>query len=106
MKVMNGWNCLKIREICIVRRQNVLRVTTFFPPNVEAGLVSELQNVQDSMDLSERPHPVVNYSFTDDSDEESELPQSHEDTTDDEDIPSDDDHHQTGQISQQTLQSK
>ena len=58
------------------------------------------------MDSSERPHPLVNYSFTDDSDEESELHQSNEDTTDDEDIPSDDDDHQTGQMAQQTLQSK
>ena len=80
-----------------------------FPPNDEAALVSELQNVQnqsallDSMDSSERPHPLVNYSFTDDSDEESKLPQSNEDTTDDVVIPSD---HQTGQMAQQTLQSK
>ena len=54
----------------------------FFPLNVEAALASELKRVQnqstlqDSMDSSERPHPFVNYSFTDDSDEESELHQS------------------------------
>ena len=54
---------------------------------------------------SERPHPLVNYSSTDDSDEESELLQSTRYTTDDEYIPSDDDH-QTGQMAQQTLQSK
>ena len=46
---------------------------------------------------------LANYSFTDDSDEESELPQSNGDTSDDEDIPSD---HQAGQMGQQTLQSK
>ena len=48
--------------------------------------------------------PIVNYSFTDDSDEESELLQSNGDTTNDEDIPSDE--HQSGQMAQQTLQSK
>ena len=57
------------------------------------------------MDSNERPHPLVNYSFTDDSDEESELHQSNGDTTDDDDISLDDDH-QTGQMAQQTLQSK
>ena len=82
----------------------------FFPPNVEAALACEPQRVQnqstlqDSMDSSERPHPLVNYSFTDDSDEESELHQTNGDTTDDEDIPSDD--HQSGQMAHQTLQSK
>ena len=58
------------------------------------------------MDSSERPHPLVNYSFTGDSDEESELHQSNEDTTDDEDIPFDDHIHQTGRMAQQTLQSR
>ena len=43
------------------------------------------------MNSNERSHPLVNYSFTDDSDEESELTQSNGHTTDDEDIPSDDD---------------
>ena len=68
------------------------------PTSDEATLVSELQRVpnqfalQDSMDSSERSHPIVYYSFTDDSDEESELLQSNGDTTDDEHIPSDDDH--------------
>ena len=57
------------------------------------------------MDSSESPHPLVNYSFTDDSGEGSGLLQSNGDTTDDEHIPSDDDH-QTGQMAQQTLQSK
>ena len=57
------------------------------------------------MDSRERPHPLVNYSSTDDSNEESELPQSNGHTTDDEDIPSDDDH-QTGPMAHQTLQSK
>ena len=57
------------------------------------------------MDSNERPHPLANYSCTDDSEEESELHQSNGDTSDDEDIPSDDDH-QTGQMAQQTLQSK
>ena len=81
----------------------------FFSPNDEVTLVSELQSVQnqfalqDSMDSSERTHPFVNYSFTDDSDEESELPQSNGDTSDDEDVPSD---HQAGQMGQQTLESK
>ena len=56
------------------------------------------------MNSNERPHSLVNYSITDDSDEENELLQSNGDTTDDEDIPSDD--HQTGQMAQQTLQSK
>ena len=28
--MMNGWNCFDVREICIVRRQSALRVTTFF----------------------------------------------------------------------------
>ena len=85
-----------------MRRQSALRVT-----NDEAALVFELQRVQnnsalqDSMDSSERLYPLVNYSFTDDSDEESELHQWNGDTTDDEDIPSDDDH-QTGQMAQQT----
>ena len=71
--------------------------------------MSELQNVQnqsapqDSMDSSEHPHPLVNYSSTDD--EVSELHQSNGHTRDDEDISSDDDH-QTGQMAQQTLQSK
>ena len=38
-----------------------------FPPNDEAALVSELQRaqtipaVQDLMNSSERPHPLVNY---------------------------------------------
>ena len=78
-----------------------------FPPNDEVSLVSELQRVQnqcaeqDSLDSSERPHPLVNYSSTDDS--ESDLPQSNGYTSDDEDIPSDE--HQSGQIAQQTLQS-
>ena len=40
----------------------------------------------------------------DDSDEESDLQQSNCDTTDDEDIPSDE--RQSGQMAQQTLQSK
>ena len=72
--------------------------------------MSELQRVQNhsalqvSMNSNERPHPLVNYSFTDDYDEESELLQSNGDTTDDEDIPSDE--HQSGQMAQQTLQSK
>ena len=57
------------------------------------------------MDSSEHPYPLVSYSSTDDSDEESELLQSNGYTTDDEYIPSDDDH-QTGQMAQQTLQSK
>ena len=82
-----------------------------FPPNDVAALVSELKNVQNqsaqqySMDSNERPHPLVNYSFTDDSDEESELHQWNGDTTDDDDIVSDHDH-QTGQMAQQTLQCK
>ena len=46
------------------------------------------------MNSNERPHPVVNYSFTDDSDEESDLQQSNGNSTDDEDIPSD--KHQSG----------
>ena len=81
-----------------------------FPPNDQATLVSELQRVQnqsaqqDSMNSNDRPHSLVNYSFTDDSDEESELLQSNGDTTDDEDTPSDE--HQSGQMAQQTLQSK
>ena len=64
-----------------------------FPPNDEATLVTELQRVQnqsalqDSMNSNDRPHSLVNYSFTDDSDEKSELIQSNGDTTDDEDIP-------------------
>ena len=58
------------------------------------------------MDSNERPHLLDIYSFTDDSDEECELHQSNEDTTDDEDIPSNDDDHQTGQIAQQTLQRR
>ena len=57
------------------------------------------------MDPNERRHPLINYSFTDDSDEESELHQSNGDTTDDDNIPSDH-YHQTGQMAQQTLQSK
>ena len=83
-----------------------------FPPNDEAALVLELQRVQndstlqDSVASSERPHSLVNYSFTDDSDEESELNQANGDTKDDEDIPSDDHDHQTCQMAQQTLQSK
>ena len=47
-------------------------------------------------------HPLINYSSTDVSDEESDLPQSNCDTSDDEDIPSDDDH-QACQMVQQTL---
>ena len=68
------------------------------PPNDEATLVSELQRVQNqsalqvSINSNECPHPLV----TDDSDEESKLPQSNGDTTDDEDIPSDE--HQSGQM--------
>ena len=58
------------------------------------------------MDSSERLHPLVNYSSTNDFDEESELHQSNGDITDDEDIPSDVDEHHTGQMAQQTLQSK
>ena len=79
-----------------------------FPPNDEATLVSELERVQnqcaeqDSLDSSDRPRPLVNYSSTDDS--ESDLPQSNGYTTDDEDVPSDE--HQSGQMAQQTLQSK
>ena len=79
-----------------------------FPPNDEATLVLELQRVQnqcaeqDSLDSNERPHPLVNYSSTDDS--ESDLPQSKGYSSDDEDIPSDE--HQSGQMAQQTLQSK
>ena len=78
-----------------------------FPPNDEATLVSELERVQnlcpeqDSLDSSERAHPLVNYSSTDDS--ESHLQQSNGYTTD-EDVPSDE--HQSGQMAQQTLQSK
>ena len=80
------------------------------PPNDEVTLVSELERAQnqsalkDSVVSNERPHPLVNYSFTDDSNEESELPQTTGYTTDDDDIPSDDDH-QTGQMAQQTLQN-
>ena len=79
-----------------------------FPPNDEPTLVSELERVQnqcaeqDSLDSSERPRPLVNYSSTDDS--ESDLPQTNGYTSDDEDIPSDE--HQSGQMAQQTLQSK
>ena len=79
-----------------------------FPPYDEATLVSELERVQnqcaeqDSLHSSERPHPLVNYSSTDDS--ESDLPQSNGYISDDEDIPSDE--HQSGQMAQQTLQSK
>ena len=78
-----------------------------FPPNDEVTLVSELESVQyqcaeqDSLDSSERLHPLVNHSSTDDS--ESDLPQSNGYTSDDEDIPS---VHQSGQMAQQTLQSK
>ena len=94
-----------------------------FPPNDEATLVSELERVQnqcpeqDSLDSSERAHPLVNYSSTDDSesdlqqsngyttdDEDSDLQQSNCYTSDDEDVPSDE--HQSGQMAQQTLQSK
>ena len=109
-KLTNGQNCLNIREICIVRRQNALRETTFFPPNDEATLVSELQRVQNqypllvSMNSNDRPHRLVNYSFTDDSDEESDLQQSNGDTTGDEDIPSDE--QQSGQMAQQTNASE
>ena len=108
----NGSNCLNIREICIVKRQSALRVTTFLRQTSKLLLrlnfkrVQNQSTLQDSMDSSERPHLLVNYSFTDDSDEESELPQSNSDTTDDEDIASDDDHHQTSPIAQQTLKSK
>ena len=70
-----------------------------FPPNDEPTLVHELERVQDSLDS--RPRPLVNYSFTDDS--ESNLSQSNAYTSADEDIPSD---HQAGQMAQQTLQSK
>ena len=70
-----------------------------FPPNDEATLVYELERVQDSLESSERPRPLVNYSFTDDS--ESELSQSNAYTSADED-----DEHQAGQMAQQTLQSK
>ena len=75
-----------------------------FPPNDEATLVSELETVQnqcaeqDSLDSSDRPRPLVNYSSTDDS--ESDLQQSNGY----EDRPSDE--HQSGQMAQQTLQSK
>ena len=110
--MMNGWNFLNIREIYIETSERV-ESDYLFPPNDEAALVSELQRVQnqsaiqDSIDSSERPHPLVNYSFTDYCDEESEPHQSNGYTTDDEDIPSDDDDdHQTGQMAQQTLQSK
>ena len=57
------------------------------------------------MDSNERPHPIVNYSSTDDSEEDSELHQSNGDISYDEDILSYDDH-QTGQTAQQTLHSK
>ena len=70
-----------------------------FPPNDEPTLVAELERVQDSLDSRERPRPLVNYSSTDDS--ESDLPQSNGYTSDDED-----DEHQSGQMAQQTLQSK
>ena len=72
-----------------------------FPPNDEPTLVSELERVQDSLESSERPRSLVNYSSTDDS--ETDLPQSNGYTSADEDIPSD---HQSGQMAQQTLQSK
>ena len=78
-----------------------------FPPNDESTLVSELERVQnqcaeqDSLDSSDRPSPLVNYSSTDDS--ESDLQQSNGYTADDEDIPS---VHQSCQMAQQTLQSK
>ena len=78
-----------------------------FPPNDEATLVSELEREQnqcpepDSLDSSERPHPLVNYSSTDDS--QSDLQQSNGYTTDDEHISS---VHQSGQMAQQKLQSK
>ena len=71
--------------------------------------MSELQRVQHQsalqVSMSSNERPLVNYSFTDDSDEESEPLQSNSNTTDDEDIPSDD-YHQSGQLAQQTLQSK
>ena len=70
-----------------------------FPPKDEPTLLYELQRVQDSLDS--RPPPLVNYSSTDES--ESDLSQSNAYTSADEDIPSD---HQSGQMAQQTLQSK
>ena len=71
--------------------------------------MSELQRVQHqsalqvSMNSNENPHLLVNYSFTDYSDEESDLQQSNGDTTDDEDIPS---NHHSGQMAQQMFQNK
>ena len=83
----------------------------FFSTNDEDTLLSELQRtqnqstLQESIDSNEHPNPLVICSFTDDSDDKSELPQSNGHTTDDEDIPSDDDQ-QSGRMSQQTLHSK
>ena len=60
-----------------------------------------MEAVYEPMDSDEHPHPLINYSLTEDSDEESKLPQSNGeiDTTDDEDIPLDD-HQQSGQKAQ------
>ena len=70
-----------------------------FPPKDEPTLLYELERVQDSLDSSDRPRPLVNYSSTDES--ESELSQSNAYTSDEED-----DDHQSGQMAQKTLQSK